>query len=37
MSGAKLMAEKTNFWQKLKKEPLASFGQPLAIRNHQQD
>jgi len=36
MSGAKLMAEKTSFWQKLKKVPIATSGQRLAGRNRQQ-
>jgi len=31
------MAEKTSFWQKLSKMPLAASGQPLANRNRQQD
>jgi len=37
MSGAKLMAEKTSFWQKLEKVPLAASGQSLASHNRQQD
>jgi len=37
MSGAKCMAEKTSFWQKFQKVPLAASGQPLASCNRQQD
>jgi len=37
MSAAKLMAEKTSFWHKLKTAPSAASGQLLASRNQQQD